>query len=160
MPILIASGREVGELRLVIVGDGPLADLVKQACDQDPDIQWMGQITDEARIAELMRQVHVVFLPGHTGLSIVHAFCYGKPFVAMSNYLNHPPEIDYLEDGFNGLFLSGELEKDIPAFVKLLTDDDMYEKFCRNAFSTAGQLTVQKWCEDIYGALNSKVEKT
>ena len=151
--------QELGELRLIIVGDGPLSDLVKEAVDKDHDIQWLGQITEEARIAEIMRQVHVVFLPGHTGLSIVHAFCYGKPFVAMSNYLHHPPEIDYLEDGFNGLYLSGDMESDIPRFVNILSDTGRYEEFCRNAFSSARELSVQKWCEDIHAALSSKVGK-
>ena len=152
--------QELGELRLIIVGDGPLSGLVQETVDKDHDIQWLGQVTDEARIADIMRQVHVVFLPGHTGLSIVHAFCYGKPFVAMSNYLHHPPEIDYLEDGVNGLFLSGEMESDIPRLVSMLSNPGTYEEFCRNAFSSAQKLSVQKWCEDIHAALSSEVEKS
>ena len=70
--------RRIPTLQLRIIGDGPEAATVRRACRANPNVEWLGAIVDEDAIATHMKNAHAVFIPGHSGLSIVHAFSYGK----------------------------------------------------------------------------------
>jgi glycosyltransferase involved in cell wall biosynthesis len=137
--------------RLIVVGNGPEAHIIKCAAEKDKAVTWLGAVMDEACISPVMRQAHAVFVPGWSGLSIVHAFCYGKPYVTIRG--PHPPEIDYLIDHDNGLILSGNIADDCQELVSFLSNQDVYENACRNAFRKAQTLSVENWCEQIYKAL-------
>lgn len=137
--------------RLIVIGDGPEADIIRTAAEKDQTVTWLGAVVDEVRISSVMRQAHAVFVPGWSGLSIVHAFCYGKPYVTIEG--PHPPEIDYIKDGQNGIILNGSLIEDCGQIVKLLSHTTKYETACKNAFATAQELSVEKWCDNIKGAI-------
>jgi len=117
--------------RLIIIGDGPKAEEVKNFTKADDSICWKGAIINEAEIARYMRQAHLILIPGWSGLSIVHAFCYGKPYATIVG--SHPPEIDYLIDGLNGLLLSGKIGEDCDRLASFLLDSESYEKLERIA---------------------------
>jgi len=138
-------------LRLIVIGDGPEAERIKAAAGKDGDLTWLGAVVDEVRIASVMRQVHAVFVPGWSGLSIVHAFCYGKPYITLKG--THPPEIGYLKDGQNGLLLDGDIKMDIRRIADLLTDLEKYDQVCRSAFQKAQELSVEDWCARMKAAL-------
>lgn len=138
-------------VRLNIIGDGPEAPKVKLAVENDDSITWQGAVVDEVEIARHMRAAHLVFVPGWSGLSIVHALCYGKPYVTIAG--PHPPEIDYLRDGENGLILRGDIIEDCARITELLTDQDNYDKMCRAAFDKAKELSVEEWCSKMINAL-------
>jgi glycosyltransferase involved in cell wall biosynthesis len=140
-------------VRLAIIGDGPERGRVVDAVTRYPEIEWLGAVEDERVIAHEMRRTHLVFVPGHSGLSIVHSFCYGKPYVTLAGR-HHPPEIDYLEDRRNGLLLAGNLHENVAAIVRLLTDEKAYEGYCQRAFDKAQSLTVANWCGRIESALS------
>ena len=145
----------VSDIKLIIIGDGPMAYKVRDALRSDDSIIWRGAVVDENRIAYDMRRAHLVFVPGHSGLSIVHAFCYGKPYATLSSYKNHPPEIDYLQDDVNGLILEGNLvEDDCNKIISFLSNDIKYEKACRTAFETAKSLSIENWCLQMQKSLN------
>jgi glycosyltransferase involved in cell wall biosynthesis len=142
-------------LKLSIVGDGPESTRILAAAQRDSDIDWKGAIVDEAVIADIMGDCQLVFLPGLSGLSIVHAFCYGRPFVTVSND-NHGPEIVYLKDRWNGLLLEGDLSKDVDRIVDLLGHRRLLEEYSRNAYESAAQLSIHRWCEQIENAFDER----
>ena len=43
-------------------------------------------------------------MPGLVGLAVLDSFAYGMPMVT-TDYPYHSPEIDYLEDGLNGVIV-------------------------------------------------------
>lgn len=139
----------IPSLRLIIIGEGPESYKIKNVIGYEKNILWKGGLIDEKMISEIMRECHAVFIPGHSGLSIVHAFCYGKPYLTFSTYNCHPPEIEYLIDGKNGYFLSGNIEKDCIKIFRLLTDQQLYSSFCRSAYKKAKELTVHNWCNQM-----------
>ncbi len=145
--------KKIQDILLIIIGDGPESYKVKKEASFDKNILWRGVVVDERLIMPDMKKAHVVFVPGHSGLSIVHAFCYGKPYLTVDS-TNHGPEISYLEDDINGLILTGKIARDSEKIIGLLTDDKKYEKFCNNAFATAKKLSVDNWCRQIITSLN------
>ena len=99
--------KHLPELQLIIIGDGPEAPIVKSMINEDGSITWLGAVVDEGKIAYYMRRTHLVFIPGSSGLSIVHALCYGKPYATIQG--KHGPEFAHLEDNVNGLVLEGHV---------------------------------------------------
>jgi glycosyltransferase involved in cell wall biosynthesis len=150
--------RVVPDLRLDVVGDGPESGMVKQAAGADESITWHGALTDETQIAAVMRTARAVFVPGHSGLSIVHAFCYGKPYITTTGAdVVQPPELEYLVDDVNGLRLDSGLDEDVRRIAALLKDESRYAAMCDAALTTARGLSVRRWKEQIEAALASCV---
>jgi glycosyltransferase involved in cell wall biosynthesis len=139
-------------LALEIIGDGPEAYLVKKAVEKDSAIKWHGTLVNEAAIAPIMRKANVVFIPGLSGLSVNHAFLYGRPYVTI-NSDRHGPEIHYLESGFNGLILKGEIEKDLEELTALINDFSIVNRMAKAAYATGQELSIQNWVEQMKKAL-------
>lgn len=139
--------------KLKIIGDGPDRILVEKAAAENPRIEWLGVIVDELEISRHMTDAHIVFVPGHSGLSIVHAFCYGKPYITLGDYDFHPPELTYIENGVNGLILDRSHAENIVEIVDLLIDQARYSEMCRKAFDTAKSLSIENWCQQMRSAI-------
>ncbi len=144
--------QKIPRLKLTIIGDGPLRDLVRGAAQVDQNIRWLGAISDEQVIASVMREVSLVFVPGLSGLSIVHAFAYGKPYVTIKATF-HGPEINYLIPGYNGQILSGDCDSDCDELAAILLDEQRYLGMSRAAFETANRLSIEKWTSQMEEAL-------
>ena len=143
--------------RLLIIGDGPGAQGMREAAAADPDILWRGSVIEEKLIADDMRRTHVVLLPGASGLSLVHALAYGKPFLTCGGPgAWHGPEIAYLVDGWNGMLLSGDMPNDVARIANMLSCPDVYEDYCRNAYETARTHSIANWCDQFYRALHDE----
>lgn len=140
-------------LRLNVIGDGPEAPMVREAAASDSDITWQGAVVDEAAIRRHMAAAHLVFVPGHSGLSIVHAFSYGKPYATIPSP-TQPPEMAYLIHEVNGLLLNGEIRQDREAVASLLQDEGRYGAMCRAAFDTARHVSIEHWCRQMGAAFH------
>jgi len=141
-------------LKLEIIGDGPLRDLIRSYIARDMDIIWHGTLTEEKKISPIMARSTVVFIPGASGLSINHAFAYGRPYITLqSNF--HGPEISYLEDGENGLLLTGNIKSDVEELYSLLTDSDKINALCSNARTKGLSLSVKNWVDQMKNALEA-----
>lgn len=141
------------KLKLLIIGDGPMRVEVQQYAEIDNDITWYGAVTDETKIAPIMKSCSVVFIPGHSGLSINHAFLYGRPYVTIQAE-DHAPEISYLINDYNGLLLDGELAPDVKRLYLMLSNYNLMKSMCDHAFQTGRELSIQNWCLRILKALN------
>ena len=96
-----------------------------------------------------------MFVPGTSGLVINHAFAYGKPFITISNGVKHPPEIDYLEDGVNGLLLGDDFDINVNRIKNLVTDSEQLNRFQVAAFVKAKEISATAWCDSIENIIYS-----
>lgn len=139
--------------RLFIIGGGHGAEQYKNISEGIEDVCWLGGIVEEETIAKYMNISKIVFVPGASGLSIVHSFAYKKPYVTL-NLERHGPEIDYLVDGKNGLILPfDDKENNISKIVRLLTDDAYYNRMSAAAYEMAKKLTLENWVISMRNAL-------
>jgi glycosyltransferase involved in cell wall biosynthesis len=136
---------------LEIIGDGPQNQVVKDAVKEHPNIKWHGNLVDEQRIAPIMTRASLVFVPGLAGLSINHAFAYGRPY---ATYIadRHGPEISYLTDGENGFIIEYNFKK----IEEFLNNTQKIEDFCKAAYKTSKDVSINRWLEQIVSALNEK----
>ena len=153
---LAALQKNIPDIELHVIGDGPARQTVEQHAS-NPSVTWHGAIHDEPSIRAIMRTCHLVFVPGHTGLSIVHAFCYGKPFVTLgTKIISQPPEIEYLRHGQNGVVLSGNKDADVQQLTDILSNAVRYEAMCNSAYETAQDLRIENWSSQFETALTSE----
>jgi glycosyltransferase involved in cell wall biosynthesis len=139
--------------KLFIIGDGPELEKYNKLSKRIKDVYWLGGIVGEEVISRYAQISKIAFVPGHSGLSINHSFAYGKPYVTLERE-THPPEIDYLVNGKNGLILSlDDKENNIKKILRLLTDDTYYSEMSAAALETAKQLTLENWVISIRKAI-------
>lgn len=139
------------KFKLEIIGDGPQNHFVKDAIEEHSNIIWHGTLVDEEKIAPIMKRASLVFVPGLAGLSINHAFAYGRPYATFPAD-RHGPEISYLKDGVNGFII----ENNLKIVEEFLNNPKKIEDFCESAYETSKSLSVNRWIEQIVDALNEK----
>lgn len=147
-----ALQRHLPNLYLDIIGDGPEGVTVNKAIKHNKNIIWHGAIVDEARIAPIMQRASLVLVPGLSGLSINHAFAYGRPYITIAAE-KHGPEISYVIHAQNGYVLDGNFEENIEILQNLLEDNEQLAAFCRNAKATGDNLTIDKWVAQMKSSL-------
>ncbi|HLJ96404.1 MAG TPA: glycosyltransferase family 4 protein [Gemmataceae bacterium] len=100
---LLAAWKKVRPLLpLKIVGDGPLATLVKEAAAEDPRIEWLGRKSLDQVLA-LIGEASFLIVPSHCyetfGRVVIEAFALGTPVIAS----NLGAMAELVEDGATGL---------------------------------------------------------
>jgi 1,2-diacylglycerol 3-alpha-glucosyltransferase len=133
--------REIPNSKLVIIGDGEELTNLKNMISplQDKNILFLGEVFDEKLLNIWFTNAHVYLMPGVVGLSIIHAFCYGLPFIT-EDIIGHGPEIQFLKNGINGYLLKeNNIEEMSQCVIELLMNETK-----RISFSQQALLTAQK----------------
>lgn len=127
--------------RLIIVGDGSLAQEVQQASEASEKIEWLGW-KDRDTVLNLMKDAGVLLFPsqvfeGGTPMTIVEAFAVGLPVVASD--LGTMKSM--IEDGKNGRLVSlGNPQAFAGATVELLGNTMEY-----NAIRMAAKASFDRY---------------
>ena len=139
----------IPELELHVIGDGPELYKIKELSSKYKNVISYGSLVNEEDISKVMTKIDFVFVPGHSGLSINHAFAYEKPYITSKDYNNHPPEYNYLINNVNSLLLTGEEESDIEILKFNLTDTESYSKLRKGVKVSKNNLTIDNWVEQM-----------
>ena len=109
-------------LPLKIVGDGPLADQVKEAVAKDSAIEWLGR-RPMNEVFDLIGAAEVLVFPSECyetfGRTAVEAFACGTPVIASG----HGAPADVVDDGRTGLLFKPSDPVDLAAKVRQLMSD-------------------------------------
>lgn len=110
------------DLPLRIAGDGPLAGEVRQACQTNPAVTWLGRLTKPG-VLEEMKHAHVLIFPSvwyeSLPLTILEAFATGLPVLA--SRLGSMPEL--IEEGRTGLLFEPGSAEDLARTVGWMLSD-------------------------------------
>lgn len=121
--LLAAWQRHAPPLPLKIAGDGPLAEQVRTAAAQSPNIEWLGHLPP-GRVRDMVGNARMLVMPSTWyetfGRTIVEAFAKGTPVVA--SRLGAMQEL--VEDGGSGLLFAPGDAADLAAQVHRLASDD------------------------------------
>ncbi|MEC5218597.1 glycosyltransferase involved in cell wall biosynthesis [Actimicrobium sp. GrIS 1.19] len=155
--------RALPDFELVIVGDGPERELVRQALAQHGDwIHWMGARTGREK-ALLLKMSTVMLNPGMVGLGILDSFVARVPMVT-SDCGFHSPEIAYLDNGVNGLMTADDVEVYANAVLGLMRDPVLYQRLQRGCERSADSVSLEKmaehFCEGIARCLGHSTSAT
>jgi len=93
----------VPDFEILFIGAGVEAGLVTQAAMRHSWIKYIGPRFDQEKVPYFMLS-KLFLLPGVVGLAILDAFALAVPLVTTA-VPGHGPEIDYLDDGTNGVIV-------------------------------------------------------
>lgn len=146
------------EFRLLIVGEGPLQDDVREAANEHPWLDYLGSKYGSER-HRLLAESAAILLPGAVGLVAIDSFHFATPLVTIASKA-HGPEVAYLVDGENAVVLApnagpseyADTLRDLlenPTKINTLQDgchqasefytmDAMVDNFCRGVRDTFG----------------------
>ena len=90
-----------------------------------------------------------IFLhPGAVGLGILDSFAAGLPFLTTTEAL-HGPEIAYLENGKNGLIISGNEAKFAEVGIELLNNKERVAHLRQGAEEAASRYTIENMVQNV-----------
>jgi glycosyltransferase involved in cell wall biosynthesis len=111
-------------LQLKVIGDGPLAEVVRAAAAKNPCIEWLGELPLDQTL-EIIREAAVLIMPSvwfeTFGRTMIEAFACGTPVVA--SRLGAMAEV--IDDGRTGLqFNPGDASDLAQKIIELTTAPD------------------------------------
>lgn len=92
---------ELPDFNIIFVGSGTEADKLSKAAEKNNWIHYVGPKFENDRL-KYFKIAQIQLLPYYVGLGIVDSFALETPIITTTNPF-HGPEIDYLENGVNGL---------------------------------------------------------
>jgi L-malate glycosyltransferase len=145
----LAAVAIVDQLRLLapgaslhIVGDGPLRPQCEQAANRREWVHYHGTLGRQS-LRELALASDIAIIPGRVGLAVLDMASAGLPMATFA-VSRRTPEIAYLKDGINSLFLSDDINTAAKELGTLLADRPALERMRNEALSTASKNTIRR----------------
>jgi glycosyltransferase involved in cell wall biosynthesis len=151
------------DVLLVWIGGGPLEETTKKlaaAAGIFDRMRFLGPIYDESELALWFKSASLFVMATAVGLSMHHAMCYGLPVVTDDSDLTHPPEIEVLQNGVNGLLYRNGSVEDFALKVCRLLDDKTYRSILSaNAIHRIeNEYTLERKVHNFADAINRLTE--
>ena len=134
----------IPDFEMLVIGDGSSGHLMSAAAAEHSWFHHLGSCYGDERVA-LASVASIQLMPGLVGLNIVDAFALGIPTLTTGiDY--HSPEIEYLEDGVNGIMASKHSTPREYAQIaaNLLGDHDRLAAMQVEADRSARELSVEE----------------
>jgi glycosyltransferase involved in cell wall biosynthesis len=150
LPFLLKAARTVKEkcpeFHLILVGDGPDRAWLQNEIAREPWIHYVGFKNHEEG-ALYYKMADVFLLGGTVGLAVVDSFAAGLPLIA--TLLNtHPPEISYVDHGYNGLLVAHDAQVFADSILDVLFDSSLMERLRRGARESGDRYTMEAMVEN------------
>ena len=161
LPFLIESAklikRRIPDFHLLLIGGGPQSAYVEtQVLLNSEWMHWTGPQFGEQKAA-LLQIADVFMMPGKVGLAILDSFAARLPLFT-TRIPNHCPEIEYLEDGRNGLITENSVEPYSQAVADVLRDSArlaaLKEGAGQSALKYSIEAMVNNFCGGVQECLN------
>lgn len=138
--------QEVPNFQMIFIGSGVDASKITQAAARHSWIHYVGPKFGKDRVKYF--KISALFLmPGLVGLGILDAFALETPIVT-THYEFHSPEIEYLEQGKNGLIVDNTIDHYSQAVTQLLLSGD-YKQMLVNCRDSAKKYTIETMVENF-----------
>jgi len=151
VPFLIQAGemirQTVPEFQLIVVGGGPDEEEIKQSATRYPWVHCVGPKFGD-RKAQFLAISDVFLLPGRAGLAVLDGFAAGLPLVATRLSI-HGPEMEYFEDGNNGLITAADPEAYAQAVARLLSNPQELQLLREGAAKSAEKYSIEVMVESF-----------
>jgi glycosyltransferase involved in cell wall biosynthesis len=129
------------QFELLALGAGPEQVHFELAAQKYPWFHYLGPRFGRQK-APFFKLSDVFLIPGAVGLAILDAFAAGLPIISTDVPI-HGPEIEYLEEGQNGLMTACDVEDYAGSVARLLTDSRNLHALQVGALAAATKYSVE-----------------
>ena len=148
--VLVVRQR-ICDFELIIIGDGPDADIVRNASAEHRWIKYIGPKFG-SDVAPYYRLSRCILMPYLVGLVIIDSFTAELPLIT-TDHDTHGPEIAYLKNNINGLMVTPTIGEYAGAVVSCLSDDKHLKRLQEGCRDSASELAldnmIKKYTEGI-----------
>lgn len=134
--------------QLLLIGNGPQRALVEDFCARHAGwCHYLGvqKGRDKMRYLSL---ADVMLNPGLVGLGILDSFVAGVPMMTTDCGL-HSPEVDYLQNGVNGLMTANTEAAYVDAVLCALKDEAYCDRLKLGALASASRYTIENMADNF-----------
>jgi len=156
---LVLARRELRDRQLtqrpvevVIVGDGPGLERVREEAAGVEGVHFAGEIRERERVGRYLRVASAMVIPGKVGLAVNHAFAHGVPVITRASPL-HAPEFEYLEPGRNSIVAVGGLDAFVAAIAEFVDSAEQRDLLAAGALESRQGLTVASMASSFHRAV-------
>jgi L-malate glycosyltransferase len=144
IPLLLDAARlvkkEYSDFHMVIIGNGPDREWLKEAVSKEPWIHYPGSLYGrESALYYKMADIFVI--AGTVGLAVVDSFAAGLPLIA-TEMDTHPPEISYVSNGENGFLTRHDARSIADAILEVFSNPKLREKLREGARESGSRYTM------------------
>lgn len=133
--------QSIPDFRLLILGGGPLEEEVRKFSEMHEWVCYLGPVFGRQK-AVILNMAELWLNPGLVGLGILDGFCAGLPVIT-TDVTFHSPEIEYLDEGINGLMVPPDVEHYAEAVSSLLEDDELLTRMKKGALDSAKRYNIE-----------------
>jgi L-malate glycosyltransferase len=148
---LLRASREIkarlSPFHLLIIGEGPEKTAVETFAEAESWVHYVGARRGREK-ALFFRLAHALLNPGNMGLVILDAFACGLPVIT-TDIPVHGPEIDFLENGANGVMCRPVPSDYVDAVVGVLADRSLSSRLGAGARASAGRYSLEAMVDNF-----------
>lgn len=137
---------------LLIIGNGTDRALIEAFAKKHSFVKYLGSLFGEQK-ALAFQSAELFMCPGATGLAILDAFSAALPYFSC-NDANHGPEIDYLENGFNGVITAPSEDDYAHAVIGILNSPKELAQLQNNAFASSNRFSIENMAKNFVDGVN------
>ncbi len=155
----IIKKRDISKVKLLIVGDGPAIDELKQltrTLKVEEDVIFTGTVSYE-EIQHYYKMAYVFTIASTTetfGIVTIEALASGVPVLAVKA----PGAVDILTDGLDGLLVDNDVEKFAKALEKIIREPELRGKLSQGALKTSEKYSIDTISERMINLYREVIE--
>jgi L-malate glycosyltransferase len=147
---------KIPEFHMIFIGSGPDSKLAEIASASNNWIHFLGAISGRERV-KYFKLASIQLIPGSVGLGILDSFALETPIIT-TIHSQHGPEIEYLENGINGIITRNTLE-DYSKTVTDILNEYKYLELVEGCIRSSKEYSIEKMVENfkkgVVSCLNS-----
>jgi len=157
--LAIIKKRSIDKEKLLIVGDGPAMDELKQLARTlkvEEDVIFTGAVSYE-EIKHYYKMAYIFSIASTTetfGIVTIEALASGVPVLAVKA----PGAVDILTDGLDGLLVDNDTEKFADALEKIIREPELREKLSQGALKTSEKYSIDTISERMLNLYREVIE--
>lgn len=153
IPFLVESAtivrRKIPDFHLVIAGSGSdVPYLEEQVALNREWLHWVGPKFGKDK-ALVFKTADICLMPGRVGLGILDSLAAGLPLVTTRISI-HTPEVEYLEDGHNGLMTEPNPEAYANAVIRLLSTPNELRRLKAGAQTSSEKYSIEAMVDNFH----------
>lgn len=139
--------KKLPDFHMIFVGGGTHEDEARAMSKENPWIHFVGPTFERAQILYFMLS-DLLLMPGLVGLVILDCFALEVPLVT-TQYPFHSPEIEYLENGRNGIITKDNVEDYCETVLQVLNNPNALESLREGCRVSARKYSMERMIESF-----------
>lgn len=148
--------KKIPDFHMIVIGSGTEADKIVKAAKIRPWVHYLGSIFNLEKV-RYFKIASVYMMPGLVGLGVLDSFALETPLVT-TDYLYHSPEIEYLENGANGLITEDDIDAYVAAVIEIMKNEKIRQQLVEGCRRSSAKYTLEQMVDNFTSGIINCLE--